>query len=132
VRLVLETVGDDVMSDLYAAADCVLLPYRWITGSGALLTALTLRRAVVASDLPFFRSELTDEPTAGVLVPRGDVAALANGVRAFFASDVGARHAAARRLADRLAWADVVKPVAERLRALCPLRSVATVGGGAR
>lgn len=129
VRLVLRPIGDDELSDLYAAADCVLLPYRWITGSGALITSLTLGRAVVASDLPFFRSELADEPSAGVLVPPADPAALASGVRAFFAADVGARHAAARRLADRLAWPEVVRPVAERLRALCPLPAVA---GGAR
>ena len=125
VRLVLKQVSEAEMADLYGAADCVLLPYRWITGSGALLTAFTLGRAVVASDLPFFRSELAEEPSAGVLVPRGDPVALANGVRAFFASDVGARHAAARRLADRLAWADVVKPVVERLRALVPVAPVA-------
>lgn len=120
VRLVFESVSDARLSDLYAAADCVLLPYRWITGSGALLTALTLGRAVVATDLPFFRAELTDEPPAGVLVPPADPRGLADGVRRFFASDVPARHAAARRLADRLAWSEVVKPVAERLRALFP------------
>lgn len=124
VRLVLETVSDELMSDLYGAADCVLLPYRWITGSGALLTSLTLGRAVVATDLPFFQSELADEPDAGVVVRRGNPGALADGVRQFFASDADARHTAARRLADRLAWSEVVKPVVERLRALCPLAPV--------
>ncbi|HJZ55193.1 MAG TPA: hypothetical protein VKE74_09555, partial [Gemmataceae bacterium] len=55
---------------------------------------------------------------AGVIVSGDDSAALAAGVRAFFATDIHARHAAARRLADRLAWPEVVKPVAERLLAL--------------
>jgi glycosyltransferase involved in cell wall biosynthesis len=120
VRLLLRQIGDDELADLYGAADCVLLPYRWITGSGALLTALTLGRGVVCSDLPFFRNELADEPSAGVLVQPGDAAALASGVKEFFASDVPARHAAARRLADRLAWPEVVKPVVARLRELFP------------
>jgi glycosyltransferase involved in cell wall biosynthesis len=124
VRLVVRQVGDDELADLYAAADCVLLPYRWITGSGALITSLTLGRAVVASDLPFFRNELADEPAAGVLVPPGDPAALAAGVKEFFASGVPARHAAARRLADRLAWPEVVKPVVARLRELFPAPAV--------
>src|SRR5207249_1826932 len=103
--------------DLHEAADCALLPYRWITGSAASATAFTLGRAVVATDLPFFRSELAAEPAAGVLVRPDDPDALAAGIRAFFAADVAARHTAARRLADRLAWPEVVKPVVERLRA---------------
>jgi glycosyltransferase involved in cell wall biosynthesis len=129
VRLVLKMITDEEMTDLYAASDCVLLPYRWITGSGALLTAFTLGRGVVASDLPFFRSELIDEPAAGVLVKPGDPVALAAGVREFFASDVSARHAAARRLADRVPWSEVVKPVVERLRVLYP---AAVSAGGVR
>jgi glycosyltransferase involved in cell wall biosynthesis len=120
VRLVERTLSDAEVADLYGAADCALLPYRWITGSSALLTALTLGRGVVASDLPFFRGELAAEPGAGVLVPPGDPAALAAGVRRFFASDVPARHAAARRLADRVPWSEVIKPVVARLRRLCP------------
>lgn len=129
VRLVFKLLSDAEVADLHAAADCVLLPYRRITGSAALLTAFTLGRGVVASDLPFFRDELAGGPGAGVLVPTGDPAALAAGVREFFASDVPARHAVARRLADRVPWPEVVKPVVERLRAIC---SAPAAVGGAR
>ena len=118
VRLLLRTVSDQELSDLHAAADAVVLPYRWITGSAALATSLTLGRGVVASDLPYFRAELAREPQAGVLVRPSDPAALAAGVREFFAHETAGRHAAARRLADGRAWPAVVRPVAERLLAL--------------
>jgi glycosyltransferase involved in cell wall biosynthesis len=120
VRLVLRRLTDAELADLHEAADCVLLAYRRITGSAALTTAQTLGRAVVATDLPYFRAELTTEPAAGVLVKPGDLHALTAGIRTFFDADVAARHAASRRIADRRAWSEVVRPVAERLRALCP------------
>ena len=47
---------------------------------------------------------------------------LAAAVRAFFEADPAARHAAARRAADRVPWAKVVEPVAARLKALCAAR----------
>lgn len=116
VHLLLERIDDQLASDLLHAADCVVLPYRYISGSSALLSAFSLGRAVVATDLPFFRETLAAEPEAGVLVSPGDVAALVSGVRRFFAADVLGRHAAARRLADNYTWSEVVRPVAERLK----------------
>jgi glycosyltransferase involved in cell wall biosynthesis len=118
VRVDVRTIDDAEMADLYGAADCVLLPYRRITGSAALLTALTLGRGVVASDLTYFREVLADEPAAGVFCQPDDVAGLAGAVETFFLGDVTARHAAARRLADRYAWPEVIKPVAERMNAV--------------
>lgn len=120
VHLLLERINDQLAADLLHAADCVVLPYRYITGSSALLSAFSLGRGVVASDLPFFRETLACEPEAGVLVSPDDVAALVSGVRRFFSGDVAARHAAARRLADRYSWSEVVRPVVERLENLWP------------
>ncbi|MBN9523941.1 glycosyltransferase family 4 protein [bacterium] len=125
VRFEFRHLDDAELVDLHSAADCVLLPYRWITGSGALLTTLTLGRAVVASDLPYFRETLAADPEAVEFFPAGDVNGLVDAIRRFFAADVPARHAAARRAADRFPWAEVIKPVAARLH---ELRGSAAVG----
>jgi glycosyltransferase involved in cell wall biosynthesis len=116
VGLMLRRLTQQEIADLTHAADCVLLPYRRITGSAALLTSLTLERGVVASDLPFFRETLAGEPGAGVLCPVGDADALAQGAREFFSVPVERRHAAARRLADRFSWDEVILPFASWLK----------------
>lgn len=131
VRLLFRSVTDAEVSDLHGAADCVLLPYRWVTGSAALLTSLTLNRAVVATDLPFFRETMSADPDAAVFCERNNPAALADAIRAFFASDVAKRHAAARVAADRFAWSTVVKPVAERMLAVIPNARVPVAEGKA-
>jgi glycosyltransferase involved in cell wall biosynthesis len=113
ITLLLESQSDQAVSDLFAACDCFLLPYAKITGSGSLLTTATLSRGFVATDLPYFRAALKQEPQAGVCFPVGSVSGLVEAVQTFFAKDVNTRHAAARRIADRVPWNEVVRPVAE-------------------
>ncbi|VTR99805.1 Xanthan biosynthesis glycosyltransferase GumI OS=alpha proteobacterium JLT2015 GN=C725_2571 PE=4 SV=1: Glycos_transf_1 [Gemmata massiliana] len=131
VTLLLGSQSDQVVSDLFAAADCFLLPYAKITGSGSLLTTATLGRGFVASELPYFRAALAQEPDAGVCFPVGLVEGLCNAVRAFFAGDVPARHHAARRIADRVPWGEVVRPVTEWFHRTCPVRAPRTAEVGA-
>lgn len=116
--LVARSLSDQEFADYCAACDVMLFPYRKITGSGALLAALSLRRGVVASDLPYFRELLAGHPDAGVLVPPGDVAALARAIESFLAIDPSRRTIAARDLADQFAWEKVIPPVAAALQAL--------------
>jgi glycosyltransferase involved in cell wall biosynthesis len=117
IRLVPEVLPPARLSDLLGAADVVLLPYRTITGSGALMHALGAGRAVVTSDLPYFREILGMEPDAGVLVPPNDPRALAQGIRELLARDPRARVAAARALAGRFSWDAAAAPVARWIRA---------------
>jgi glycosyltransferase involved in cell wall biosynthesis len=128
VRLLLDPISDADVADIHAAADCALLPYRAITGSAALLTAVTLGVGVVASDLPFFREVLDREPAAGEVCPVGDAAGLAAAVRRFFDRPPGERGRAARRLADGFAWDRVIRPVADRVAALFPPAAVPAGG----
>jgi glycosyltransferase involved in cell wall biosynthesis len=117
VRFQPQRLDDQALADLIHGADCVLLPYREILGSSALAACLGLGRAVVASDLPYFRETLGLEPLAGVLARAGDASALAGAVETFFAVPVAERHEAARRLGERLAWPNVIGPVGEWFRA---------------
>jgi beta-1,4-mannosyltransferase len=114
IRLRLEVLCEADLIDVVHAADCVLLPYARITGSGALLLALTAGRGVVCSDLPFFRETLEPEPDAGVLAST-QPPAFAAGIQEFFAMPAEVRQRAALRLADRYDWARVVAPVASWL-----------------
>ena len=109
-------LSDQEVADLHAAADCVALPYHRVTGSGAILTAATLGRGVVASDLPYFREQVAAEPGMAELFAPGDPGDLARAVGEFFRGPAGERHAAARRLADRYPWGRVVEPVVGWLR----------------
>ncbi|HET8654111.1 MAG TPA: glycosyltransferase family 4 protein [Longimicrobiaceae bacterium] len=123
VRLDLRFLGDSEISPLMSAADCVLLPYRAITGSAALLAALTHGCGVVTSDLPYFREILEMEPDAGVMHEPGSADALARAISEFFSRSPSARGEAARRLSERFSWSHVIVPVAERIREIVSQRS---------
>jgi glycosyltransferase involved in cell wall biosynthesis len=64
VRFDLRFVSTEELVANYRAADLVVYPYRAIATSGALATGLALGKAIVASDLPFFREQLTNRKDA--------------------------------------------------------------------
>lgn len=115
--LVERRLSEQEVADLVSASDVVLLPYRKITGSGALLTAWSLGRAAVASDLPYFREAVPASSDAGFLFKPGDPAALAEAVRRALAVPAERRGAAAAELTREYAWERVVGPVAETMTA---------------
>jgi glycosyltransferase involved in cell wall biosynthesis len=108
---------DQEFADLMAASDAALLPYRNVTGSGVLLTAIGFGRGVIAADLPYFREVLAAEPDAGSLVAGADPAAWAGAIDDFFSSPVELRQRAALRLAERYSWDRAVAPLVEALTA---------------
>jgi len=109
-------ISDQEFADFVASTDAVLLPYRQVTGSGALLAAITLGCGVVASDLPYFREIIEQEPDAGILVRPNDANALAQGIKKYLECSGQIRKDAVRRLACRYKWSEVVGPVARVLR----------------
>lgn len=115
IHVVARKLSDQELADIIHAADCVLLPYLEIVTSASLAASATFGRGVVASDLPFFREMLACEPLAGVLTPPGDAGALRLAIEGFFSMPAEVRHRAARRLADRWNWNEIVKPVGDWL-----------------
>lgn len=77
VRLDFRYIPDEELPTYYRAADVAIYPYRDVTTSGALMTALAYRKAIVATNLPGFREVLRDKETA-LLIDYGDVGALAS------------------------------------------------------
>ncbi len=115
VRVIDHRIDDQQFADFSNAADCFLLPYYRSSGSGALLAAISLGCAVVASDLPVFREVFGGETDAVVFVKPGDSYSLATGIKQFFGVDVATRHRAARTVSERFDWTRVIEPVAQRL-----------------
>lgn len=110
------TLSEKEIGNLMEAADAVLLPYRDLTSSGALLAALSEGCGVIATDHPYFREVLAPEPDAGRFVEGGDARALARGIKAYMRVPSEQRSAAAHRLADRYRWEVAVDPLADWLR----------------
>ncbi len=106
---------DQEFADLTAASDVILLPYRAITGSSALLAALGLGRGVVASDLPYFHEILAGEPDAGVTVPDWDPDAWADAILDYLERPASVRSGAALRVAARYSWDRCVEPLVAAL-----------------
>jgi beta-1,4-mannosyltransferase len=117
------TLTDQELADLLSACDCVLFPYRKITGSAALITALSSGKGVVASDLPYFREALSFAPEAGELCRVEDPTDLARAIEQFFAVPMFRRTDAASRIGKIHDWAAVVVPFAERLKVEAAERS---------
>ena len=116
--VILGEVPTQQFADLVNASDAVLLPYRKITGSAVLLTAFSLGKGVIASDLPPLRELLNNNPAAGVLFRTGSAEGLAEGIETYFEMQSEIRNTAARGISELFPWSSVVKPVAQEIRAL--------------
>lgn len=103
VRFEFRFIPDAEIATYFAAADVVLAPYRIEAQSGVALTAFHFGRPVIASNaggLP----EIVDGNN-GIVVPSGDVDALARAVDEFFTTrDRAAMEEAAARSAERYSW----------------------------
>lgn len=97
VRLILQFLSVEEVANYYQAADIVVYPYQEITTSGALMTGLSYRKALIATSLPPFLEILRDGENA-LLVDFGDVSGLANALQRLL-SDPSER----RRLEENLA-----------------------------
>lgn len=75
IRTVVRYITTAELPLFFQASDVLVYPYRAITTSGALLTGLSYRKPIIASDLPSFRQFLRHKENA-LLVPPGDVEAL--------------------------------------------------------
>lgn len=110
VALILDIVPTQLFVDLFNACDVVLLPYKKITGSGVLLTAFSLGKGVVTSNLPPFCELLENDWNAGVVFESGSAESLAHSIINYFKLPTVTHNMAARKIADLYSWDVVVKP----------------------
>lgn len=112
VTLIDRHLSDQELADVLSVSEAALLPYRAITGSGALLAAWTQGCGVVASDLAFFREMIPEGSEAGRLFEPGSASALADTVRVYLAVPHERRRADALAQANRYGWEECVKTIA--------------------
>lgn len=104
-------VPEKRLPSLFSSVRVVALPYLMATGtSGVFHLACSFGRPIVASDLPEIR-ELVMDGASALLVPPGDVKALANAVSRLLEDDELARSMAFKNLmfAKRYSWSMVAK-----------------------
>lgn len=125
---VLGFLGEEELTAEVASAQLLVAPSLGQESFGMVLTrAFACATPVVASDIPGYRAVMTE--ATGVLVPPGDVAALADAVSTLSADEPRRRALgeAARRLAiERYSWDDIGRRLAAIYEGL-----VAAAGAGA-
>jgi D-inositol-3-phosphate glycosyltransferase len=93
VRLELRYLPEKERGLWFAAADAVVCPYRHATGSGIAADALAYGRPVIGSRVEGLE-DVVEDGHSGLLVPPGDVAALAGAMALFIRENLGPRLAA--------------------------------------
>lgn len=106
-------IENERVSELFGAADLVVLPYRSATQSGVVPVAYQFDVPVIASNVGGL-SEVIEEGKTGYLFPAGDSAALAGRINRFFTEDdPESFRAEIRKFKSRLSWAQVVERIQE-------------------
>jgi len=85
VELYFEFLSLTKMTLLYKKADIIVYPYKAITTSGALMTGITQRKAIVATTLPAF-CELLEHEKNALLCAYGDTAGFASALARLIAN----------------------------------------------
>ncbi|MFM8858003.1 MAG: glycosyltransferase family 4 protein [Actinomycetota bacterium] len=80
LRMDIGLISDDSAIEYFRAANAVIVPYRQVSESGVAITASTLGRAMLASDLPPL-CEATEDGRLGLLFRNGDAHELASAMR---------------------------------------------------
>jgi glycosyltransferase involved in cell wall biosynthesis len=119
IVLRLEHVPDEDVSQLLAAADVVVLPFRRATTSGSAMLALSHGRPLIVPNL----AALADLPDQAVLRYDGGVTALASSVIRLARADadtLAAMSAAARDYAFQTTWQEIAdRTTSEMVSILC-------------
>ncbi len=117
VTLIDRDLADQEVSDLLSLSEVVWLPYQRVSTSAMLLLSMTAGRGVIATDLPFFREILSGAEDAGRLVADTSPAAFAAATLDYLSVPATRRTAAARGVANRFPWTQVVADLAGTLKA---------------
>jgi glycosyltransferase involved in cell wall biosynthesis len=80
MQLCFEFAPTETMLSYYQAADIVVYPYKAITTSGALMTGIAQRKAIIATSLPPFR-ELLEDGRNALLCDYGDTGGLTSALQ---------------------------------------------------
>lgn len=112
-----EYVSEEEMGRWLAACDVVVLPYRYVSGSGIAARAFAARRPVAAADVGGL-AETVEPGVTGELFTPGDPAALAAAVRRILDRSRGHYEPGLARAAEAASWPAYVRVLLSFLRSL--------------
>jgi glycosyltransferase involved in cell wall biosynthesis len=118
VRLEFRFIPAEDLPAFFQAADILVYPYNEITGSGALMTGLTFRKAIVATDLPAFREVLTSNQNA-LLASYNDVKGFADALLKLIVDPVMRDRLAANAAKIPESWSDIATKTRDCYESLC-------------
>jgi D-inositol-3-phosphate glycosyltransferase len=98
-----EYVSEEEMARWLAACDVVVLPYRYVSGSGIAARAIAARRPLAAAAVGGL-AEIVEPGVTGELFPAGDTAALAAAVRCVLERGPGHYEEGLARAAEQSSW----------------------------
>jgi glycosyltransferase involved in cell wall biosynthesis len=98
-----EYVSEEEMARWLAACDVVVLPYRYVSGSGIAARAIAARRPLAAAAVGGL-AETVEPGVTGELFPAGDTAALAAAVRCVLERGPGHYEEGLARAAEQYSW----------------------------
>lgn len=67
-KIINRYINEDEMKYLFENSDFILLPYREISQSGILEMAVTFKKPILASNIPYFQNIINEYPSFGQLV----------------------------------------------------------------
>lgn len=115
ITLIPRSLTEQEFSDIISVSEAVILPYQKITSSGVLLAAWSMGRAVIASNLPFFKEMIPKGSNFGFLFKKGDKNDLALKVTNILKISNHIRSRAAKEQSAKYEWANCIKPVVEKI-----------------
>ena len=114
-KLIPKFLSKKEFSDIIAACDAVILPYRKITTSGLLLAAWSFDKPAIVSDHPYFRELVIGAEAAVVFFQPGNVADLAGAISKMISEDKISRLKAISKLKKRYSWENCIKSLLKNL-----------------
>lgn len=125
VRAELTFLPPERVAMYHAAADVVVFPYKSITQSGALLTAMSFGKPVVVTDVGGI-AEVVKEGGNGLVVSYGAVGELAAAI-SYLQSQIDVRAsmgaASSRMIETKLSWSNIAKATIAFYREILSLRA---------
>ena len=112
-----EYVSEEEMARWLAACDAVVLPYRYVSGSGIAARAVASRRPMAAAAVGGL-AETVDPGVTGELFPPGDAAGLAAAVRRVLERAPGHYEPGLARAAERASWPRYVEGLLSHVASL--------------
>lgn len=111
-------LSDKEYQGVASACDMLILSYKNITTSGALLSAWTMGTPVITTPLPYFEELLGVQKESGVVLKNLETQSIVFAIKELLTVPKSVRKKAAKNMANRFDWDSIILPMVESYRKL--------------